>query len=203
MGLPERAAGDHGAGPDLAQGERAGRDPDRLAAAGRPAQPAPGALDLRPGPIGRLHLRRRPAVGQGLARLAELRRVLVAGDPLVDAAGRPRQPHLERPPRRGADQGRRRRARQEQPVPQLPPDPGQRRQPRPEVVVGRAGPDRAGPIRGDDRERRGQRQLLREPRLSRARQGSGRDLLGRVGPLLRRVPRAAVEPDDARDAGHR
>ena len=47
-------------------------------------------LDLRTGPVGRFHLRRRPALGQVLARLAELRRLLVAGDSLVDAAGRPR-----------------------------------------------------------------------------------------------------------------
>ena len=60
-----------------------------------------------------------------------------------------------------------------------------------------------GPLRGDDRERRGQRQLLRQPRLPRARQGPGRDLLRRLGPLLRRVPRAAVEPHDARDPGQR
>ena len=64
---PRTAAADHRAGPDLAQGERAGRDPDRLAAADRPVEPGAGALDLRPGPLGRLHLRRRPAVGQGLA----------------------------------------------------------------------------------------------------------------------------------------
>ena len=63
----------------------------------------------------------------------------------------------------------------------------------------RAGPDRPGPVRGDDRERRGQRQLLRQPRLPRARRRPGRDLLGRLGPLLRRVPRAALEPRDARD----
>ena len=68
------------------------------------------------------------------------------------------------------------------------------------IVARRAGPDRPGPLRGDDRERRGQRQLLRQPRLPRARQRSGRDLHRRLGPLLRRVPRAAVEPDDPRDA---
>ena len=55
-------------------------------------------------------------------------------DPLVDAPGRPRQPHAERPPRAGADQGRHRRPRQEQRVPQLPPHPGQRGRPRPEVT---------------------------------------------------------------------
>ena len=33
-----------------------------------------------------------------------------------------------------------------------------------------------GPVRGDDRERRGERQLLRQPRLSRPRQDPGRDL---------------------------
>ena len=76
---------------------------------------------------------------------------------------------LDRPPRRGADQGRRRRPRQGQPVPQLPPDPGERRQPRPEADADRAGPDRPRPVRGDGRGRRGQRQLLREPRLPRAR----------------------------------
>ena len=124
-GAARAVAGDHRAGADLAQGERAGRDPDHLAAAGRPDQPGAGALDLRPGPLGRLHQRRRPALGQDLARLAELRRVLVAGRPLVDAAGRPRQPHAERPPRAGADQGRHRRPGQGQPVPQLPPHPGQ------------------------------------------------------------------------------
>ncbi len=69
---PARAtAGDHRAGPDLAQGERAGRDADRLAAAGRPGQPGAGPLDLRAGPLGRLHQRRRPALGQDLARLGE------------------------------------------------------------------------------------------------------------------------------------
>ena len=41
---------------------------------------------LRPGPVGRVHLRRRPPVGQGLARLEELRGVLVAGRAVVDAA---------------------------------------------------------------------------------------------------------------------
>ena len=92
MRLSEAAAADHRAGADLAQGERAGRDPDRLAAADRPGQPGAGPLDLRPGPLGRVHLRRRPALGEDLARLAKLRRLLVAGDPLVDAAGRPRQP---------------------------------------------------------------------------------------------------------------
>ena len=70
--------------------------------------------------------------------------------------------------------------------------PGQRRQPRPEAVVDRAGADRAGALRGDGRERRGQRQLLRQPRLSRPGQRPGDDLLGRLGPVLGRVSRAAV-----------
>ena len=105
------------------------------------------------------------------------------------------------PPRRGADQGRRRCARQGEPVPQLPADPGERRRPRPQAVADRARPDVAGTVRGDGRERRGQRQLLREPRLSRPRQDPGRDLHGRLRPVLRRVPRAAVEPDHAGDPG--
>ena len=161
--------------------------------------PAPGPLDLRPGPVGRLHLRRRPALDHALARLGELRRVLVAGHPLVDAARRPRQPDADRPPRPGPDQGGGRRARQGEPVPELPPGPGERRQPRPEAVDDRAGADGARAVRGDGRRGRGQRQLLHQPRLSRARRRAGGDLLGGLRPLFRRVPRAAVEPRHAGD----
>ena len=55
---------------------------------------------------------------------------------------------LNVPPRARPDQGRRRRARQEQPVPQFPPDPRQHGRPRPEVRPDRAGADGAGPLRG-------------------------------------------------------
>ena len=91
-----------GAGADLAQGKRAGRDPARVATANRSAKPGPGALDLRLGAIGRLHVGRRATVGKGLARLEELCCVLVPGHPMGDEARRPRQPHSQRPPRRGA-----------------------------------------------------------------------------------------------------
>ena len=65
----------------------------------------------------------------------------------------------------------------------------------------RAQADGTGPLRNDDRKRRVQRQLLRQPGLPRLRQRSGRDFLGRFGALFRRVPRAAIEPHDPRDAG--
>ena len=83
---PSRAASrDQRTGADLGQGERAGRDPDRLAVAHRSVEPGARSLDLRTGSIRRLHLRRRRALGENLARLAELHRLLVANDPLVDA----------------------------------------------------------------------------------------------------------------------
>ncbi len=168
MGLPEQLPAITGLVLTSPKENELVEIPLRLSAAGRPGQPAAGPLDLRPGPLGRLHQRCRSAVDQGLGRLAELRRLLVPGHPLVDATGRPGQSHPQRPARGGADQGRRRRPGQGEPVPQLPADPGERGQPRPEVGAGGAGPDRAGPLRDDHRERRLQRQLLRQPRLSRA-----------------------------------
>ena len=102
IGLPTRPAADQRAGADERQGERAGRGADHLAAADRPGQPDPRPLELRPRPLGRLHLRRRPQVGQPVADLGQLRRLLVAGRPLGPAAGRPRQPDRLAPPRGGA-----------------------------------------------------------------------------------------------------
>ena len=46
----------------------------------------PGQLDLRAGPHGGVHHRRRAPLGQRLDRLGELRQVLQPDDPLVDAA---------------------------------------------------------------------------------------------------------------------
>ena len=105
------------------------------------------------------------------------------------------------PPRGGAYQGGRRCARQGKPVPQLPANSGERHRSGFEIPIGRAGANLAGPVRGDHRQRRGQRQLLREPGLSRRRQDPGRDLHGYLGAVLRRIPRAAIQPDDAGDAG--
>ncbi len=67
--------------------------------------------------------------------------------------------------------------------------------------VGPARTNRPRSLRGDDRECRGERELLREPRISRARQHPRRDLLRCVGALFRRVSRAPLQPDDPRNVG--
>ena len=98
--------------------------------------------------VGRVHVRRRPPLGQGVAGLAELRGLLDAGRPVVDAPGRPRQPRHVGQARPGPDQGRRRRARQGQPVLELPPDPRQRRRSRDDGTADRARPVGPRPVRG-------------------------------------------------------
>ena len=146
----------------------------------------------------RLHLRRRPRVGQPWP---DWDSYAAFWSQVVRWSMRPvEQGNLTLTLRRedGQDQGRRRRARQGRPVPELPPAPGERQSTRtsnasPTLELAQSAPGRT---RGRSRTPR-PGGTTSSTSATRRRRRTGRDLHRRLGPLLRRVSRAALESRDA------